>query len=332
MPDRTAAFIRALPKTETHLHIEGALPWELLHRIAPDRFAEPPASWNPGYRFADFHAFVASLIRMATTWFTSPDRYHEAACLVFRRLAREHNVRYVETSFASGVVEHLGLDGRAVAEAVRTAAEGLLDVRVVLGIHHLGYHDGTSDWLDDCVSWPHLDGIDLHGPETDPLGPWAADLWRRARERGLLTKAHAGEFDGASFVRRVLDELRVERIEHGVRSAGDPDLMRRLVAEDVVLDVCPVSNVKLGVATSYDDHPLRTLLEAGVRCTISTDDPLVFGQTLFDEYAMLAAAGHSHETLAHLAAEGFRAARAEPAWIQRQLDAVQDALSTYPSA
>jgi adenosine deaminase len=207
------------------------------------------------------------------------------------------------------MVEFLKLDGRAVAEAIKSAAPEGLEVRVFLGIHHGGYHEGTRDWIEDSLNWPSLDGYDLHGPETDPLGPWAADFWDRARQAGKTTKAHAGEFDGPDFVRRCLDELGVHRIQHGVRSVEDPKLIERLAADGATLDVCPISNVKLGVVSSYDRHPMRSLLEAGIRCTVSTDDPMIFGNTLFDEYAMLSARGGlTHSELARIAANGFEAA------------------------
>jgi adenosine deaminase len=322
----TEAFIRALPKTETHLHLEGALPFALLRAAAPDAYDTPPDSWRWDFRFPDFSTFERGLIRMASSYYTSPERYHESATRVFRTLALEQNVRYVETSFASGLVEHLGLDGAAVAEAIRSAAPESLEVRVFMGIHHKGYHDGTAAWIDACTSWKYLDGIDLHGPETDPLGSWASRLWREAREAGMMTKAHAGEFDGPAFVRRVVDELGVSRIEHGVRCLEDPDLVRELVDRDVVLDVCPISNVKLGVVPSYDSHPLGALLDAGIPCTVSTDDPLVFGNTLFDEYALLASRlGFGPADLARVAANGFRAARVDESWADariREIEAV----------
>ena len=114
-------FLRRLPKTETHLHIEGALPWELINELEPDRFPSPPESWQDHYKFRDFSEFEHALLDMACAWYTSPERYHQAAGKIFNRLLEEENVRYLETSFASGMVEFLGLDGRAVAEGIKAA-------------------------------------------------------------------------------------------------------------------------------------------------------------------------------------------------------------------
>ena len=323
----TREFIRRLPKTETHLHIEGALPFELLQRLDPQRFSAPPRSWEEDFRFRDFAHFEAELLDMAMSWYTSPERYFEAARVIFQRLKEEQNVKYVECSFASGVLEFLGVDGRAVSEALRAAAPEELSVRVFLGIHHNGWTDRSRGFLAECLSWPLLEGLDLHGTETLPLEAWTGPLWREAREAGKFNKAHAGEFCGPDFVRLVLDELQVTRLEHGVRSVEDPGLVRELTARGVSLDVCPISNVKLGVAPSIEEHPLRALLKEGVTCTVSTDDPVSFGNTLQDEYENLAArAGFSRAELVGIARNGFRVARMSDEWkapFLAELDALE---------
>jgi adenosine deaminase len=314
-PKETLDFIRALPKTETHLHLEGALPWDLLHHLDPARFRAPPASWREDFRFSSFAHFEEELLEIVFNWFVSPERYHQAAKAIFD-LHLKQNVKYVECSFASGVMEFGGLDGRAVAEAIRDAVPPELMVRIFLGIHRNGYNERTRDVLDECVRWSALDGLDLHGPETLPLEPWTRSLWLRARGAGKFTKAHAGEFGGPESVRQILDELEVHRIEHGVRAIEDPTLVERLREERIVLDVCPISNVKLQVARSLEDHPLRPLILAGVLCTISSDDPISFGNSLTDEYLALAARmGFTLPELAKIALNGFRVALCDPALV-----------------
>ncbi|MFT4605531.1 MAG: adenosine deaminase [Rhodothermales bacterium] len=307
-PD-TERFIRNLPKTETHLHLEGALPLELLQKVAPAAYPGPPASWADDYKFESFAQFERELLAMAGHWYTSPARYREAAKHIFEGLVYRQNVHYAEVSFASGMMDAHGMDARAVARAIREAAPRGLQVRVFMGIHHDGYHEGNKSWIDDALTWGELDGLDLHGTESAPLGPWAADLWARARDAGKATKAHAGEFCGPDFVRRMVEELGVRRIEHGVRAVEDPEVVALLASESVTLDVCPISNVKLGVVDDWASHPLKTLMDAGVRCTVSTDDPISFGNTLMDEYAMLAVACEfDHARLAQLARAGFEVA------------------------
>jgi adenine deaminase len=304
----TTSFIRQLPKTETHLHIEGALPWELLQRIEPGRFGIPPASWAPDFRFRSFAHFEEELLGYGFAWFTSPERYHEAARIVFSRHL-EQNVRYVECSFASGIMEFGGVDGRGAAEAIRAAVPPGLEVRIFLGIHRTGYNDRTRNFIESSLGWDALDGLDLHGPESLPLEPWTADLWRRARAAGKFTKAHAGEFAGPESVRQVISELGVTRIQHGVRSVEDPDLPPMLAEKQIALDICPISNLKLGVVPSLEEHPIRRLLDQGITCTVSTDDPVSFGNTLTQEYEVLAAhMGFSQQDLAEVARNGFRIA------------------------
>jgi adenine deaminase len=301
------AFLRRLPKTETHLHIEGALPWELLNSVEPGRFDAPPESWQDHYKFRSFAEFEERLLEMACAWYTSPERYHEAACRVFRRLHQVENVRYIETSFASGMVEYLGLDGEAVARAIRQAAPPGVPVRVFMGIHHDGYTERSRPFIEESLRWECLDGLDLHGTETVPLEPWTAGLWARARSVGKVTKAHAGEFAGPEFVWQVVEELGVRRIQHGVRAVESPRLVRHLRDIGAVLDVCPISNVKLGVVERMADHPIRELHDAGVTCTLSTDDPISFGNTLAEEYtALYQELGFGFAELGELAANGFR--------------------------
>ena len=313
------SFIHALPKTETHLHIEGALPLELLQRVRPE-FTKPPASWKKDFKFRDFAHFEQELLDMAFSWYTSPERYHEATKLIFAGHVSQ-NVKYVETSFASGVIEFLGLDGREVLAAIRAAVPAGLDVRVFLGIHHNGAGPKMMPVLEDALGWPDLAGIDLHGTESFPIEAWTAPYWEAARKAGKYTKAHAGEFLGADFVRRVLDELRPQRIEHGTRSIDDPGVVAEIKRRGIALDICPISNHKLMPDVFLATHPIRHLFDAGVKVTVSTDDPISFGSTLEEEYAALVEeCGFSRKELARLARNGFEVALLPEAQKQPWLD------------
>ncbi|MFA5258223.1 MAG: adenosine deaminase [Opitutales bacterium] len=323
-------FIRALPKTEMHLHMEGAEPLDVLRKLDPVKYAGPPMSWAPGFRYPSFEAFNEHLLGMACPWYTSPERYFESAQIIFARLYKEQNVRYVETSFASGVLEFLGVDGSATAEAIKSAAPDGMEVRVFMGIHHDGYTERSKAFIDDCVNWEFLDGVDLHGAETMPMEPWTDVVWKRFNDAGKMTKAHAGEFCGPEFIREVLRRLNVKRIEHGERGARDPALLAEIKARGLTLDLCPISNLKMGVANSIAGHSLRTIFDAGVRCTINTDDPTCFGNTLFDDYEIMAReGGFTKRELLQIARYGFEAALVTDArrapWLA-ELDAIGAAL------
>lgn len=301
------AFIRRLPKTETHLHIEAALPFDLLQSLGDERFAKPPASWAPEFRFKDFTEFDTQILSMLAPWFTSAERYHLSARRTFAHL-REQNVRYVETSFHLGVLEFIGGSGPDIVAAIRDAAPPDLEVRVFAGMTADLHRPPMDALIRDSLRWRWLAGIDLHGHERYPVQEWMPEIWRRARDAGKETKAHAGEFGPAANVREAVERLGVRRVQHGIRAVDDPDVVALLLRENVTLDITPISNVKLATVRSLRDHPLRKLVAAGVRCTISTDDPLVFGNTLTDEYVALATeAGFTRAELVQLARNGFDA-------------------------
>ena len=311
---RMVAFIQELPKTETHLHIEGALPLELLNRVVPKTFnCSLLPWWADDYRYANFAAFEKVLFDHASLWFTSPERYHEAARLIFAGLAKQ-NVRYVETSFHLRLTRFIGAEGEEIIDAIRQAAPLGMVVRVFAGMLRNDYTPWLMRTIDQLGKWQDLSGVDLHGVETVPLQPWTKSVWERVRYAGKETKAHAGEFGGAENVREAVEVLGVRRVQHGVRAVEDPAVVSLLIDRGVTCDVCPTSNVKLKVAPSMRLHPIRQLFDAGVRCTISTDDPFLFGNTLNEEYAALAmSAGFSRKELWQLARNGFEVATMDEA-------------------
>jgi adenosine deaminase len=129
-------------------------------------------------------------------------------------------------------------------------------------------------------------GLGLHNDEVGhPPGDFV-DAFRCAREGGLLSTPHAGELESGTFVRDSLDLLGAARIQHGVRAAEIDGLVERLAERGTCLDMCPTSNVMLGVVPNLAEHPLGSYLDAGVRCSVNADDPLLFGPGLLDEYEL----------------------------------------------
>jgi len=306
------AFIKALPKTETHLHLEGALPYELLHAWQPGKFPTSPPFRARDYRYANFPAFDQILLGHALPWFTTPERYHKAAKAIFTRHVAQ-NVRYVETSFHLPVTGFIKTPGRELIAAIRSAVPAGLEVRIFAGMLRTDYDGPLRAVIDDLENWDDLAGVDLHGFEQVPTEPWTAKVWQRLRAAGKITKVHAGEFNGAARVREAIEELGSTRIQHGVRAIEDPSVVALAVARGATFDVCPISNVKLGVYSSLREHPLRRLMQAGVRCTVSTDDPLVFANTLIDEYIGLAdELAFSREELAQVCKNGWEIASVSP--------------------
>lgn len=280
-------FIQALPKTETHLHVEGALPYELLTAWQPERWPANPPFRARSYRYASFPEFEKILLDHALPWFTSAEQYHEAAKAIFAKHVAQ-NVRYVETSFHLPVTKFIGVPGPEIIAAIRAAAPAGLEVRVFTGMLRSDITGDLRPTIDQLHKWEGLAGIDLHGHEPMATAPETAEVWARVRAAGKVTKCHAGEFDGAARVREAIEFLGVKRVQHGVRAIEDPAVVRLAVERGVTFDVCPISNVGLRVVPAMREHPIRRLMKAGVRCTVSTDDPLSFGNSLVEEYTALA--------------------------------------------
>lgn len=323
------AFIRALPKTETHLHIEGALPYRLLHRWDPLRWPEGPDFRGADFRYPSFPDFEQILLDHALPWFTSAERYHEAAKELFADLTAE-NVRYVETSFHLPVSQFIGVPGEEIIRAIRSAAPEGMEVRVFAGMPRNAYEGPMVSVIDSLGGWAELSGIDLHGLETMPTEAWTAPVWERVRAAGKVTKCHAGEFDGPGRVREALLHLGSRRIQHGVRAVEDPEVVRLAADLGASFDVCPISNVRLQVVPSMAAHPLRQLMQAGIRCTVSTDDPLCFANTVTDEYQALAIdCGFTRTELLQVARAGWDLALVDDGFRQTQLKVLSGLNGTH---
>ena len=301
-------FIQALPKTETHLHLEGALPYELLHAWQPARFPAGPAFHRPDYRYPTFPDFDRVLLGHALPWFVSAERYHEAAKAVFAKHVAQ-NVRYVETSFHLPVGGFIGVPPREILAAIRAAVPAGLEVRIFAGMLRSDIAGDLRPTIDRLHAWDELAGTDLHGYEALRTEPDTAAVWARLRAAGKVTKCHAGEFGGPDRVREAIEQLGVTRVQHGIRAIEDPAVLRLAVERGVTFDICPISNVRLCVVPSMRAHPLRQLLQAGVRCTVSTDDPLVLANTVNDEYEALATElDFTRAELAQIARHGWAVA------------------------
>ena len=301
-------FIQALPKTETHLHLEGALPYELLTQWDPEQWPPDPLFRARSYRYTSFPDFERILLDHALPWFTSAERYHEAAKVIFAKHVAQ-NVRYVETSFHLPVTQFIKVPGPEIIAAIRAAVPGGLEVRIFAGMLRSDIIGELRSTIDQLHLWDGLNGIDLHGHEIMPTPPDTAAIWARARAAGKVTKCHAGEFDGAARVREAIEVLGVRRVQHGIRAIEDPAVVKLAAETNTTFDVCPISNVGLQVVPAMKEHPIRRLMLAGVRCTVSTDDPLCFANSITEEYEALATElTFSRAELAQVARNGWEIA------------------------
>lgn len=302
-----------LPKTDMHLHIEGSISLDEYREVVAVPDSWTPPGWAPDYRYESFKEFEDFILGYGDAWFSSPERYAISARSLFQRKMDE-GVRYVECSFAAIISLLKALPVDEVVDAIRGAIPEGLEVRLFMGLHHDSWSAQTEKVLADALSLRGLDGIDLHGPERYPVRDWMLEYWPAARAAGKFTKAHAGELGPGWHVREAVEKLGVTRIEHGFNAVEDSSIVELLVERNVVLDVCPVSNYKLKSVPSYADHPLTQLIDAGVCCTINTDDPFIFGNTIDDDFEVLALhAGYPMERLIALARNGFEQALVDEA-------------------
>ena len=324
--ERLTSFIQALPKCEVHLHLEGAVPLNLARAWSDAPISDPPEWFDPAHRYTSFPEFIQVL---NLTWrgrLDSLERLEKAATEIWRGLVAQ-NVRYVEMSFGVGAYTFPVVETVA---ALKAGTPDGLTVRIIAGVSR----DRDTPYIlkigREAVWADNVDGIDLHGDEREGDPRDFLGLYQEARSRGMITKAHAGEFGGASSVVEVLDLLRVKRIQHGVGAANDRSLVQRFLDEDVTLDMCPWSNVKLGVTDSLRRHPLPALHRAGVRVTVSTDDPTLFGQTLSDEYRSLhTGMGLSFEEIGQIAANAFLNAKMDEVKRDACLNEIASIVESY---
>jgi len=253
--------------------------------FAADSLPERPAWYADGFQFANFLEFRGA-VRDCMACLVDAPAYGAAAAAIFLGL-RAQNVRYAEISFDVARVLEKELSMAAVVAAIKAAEPPGLITRVFAGLSQHKVELTPPKVIEAVLSVPGLNGLSLHGDETLQRADAYVDAFTEARRRGMQTKAHAGELMGPASVTAALDRLGVARIEHGVRAAEDDALVERLAAEAITLDVCPWSNVRLNVVESLARHPIRRLHERGVRLTINTDDPTVFGRTLSEELTSL---------------------------------------------
>lgn len=294
-----AAFWRGAPKVELHLHLEGAAPPALSRAVAARRGVDVAGLFDDagGYAWAGFAGFLAAYDRVAALYATPEDEAALAEA-VLRACAAE-GVIYAEVFLSPdhAGAAHAGF-GRwaehlAAVSAGADAAEratGIVARFIPLCVRHLGPEAAVrAATLAARSAHPRVVGFGMAGDERRFAPADFAPAFAIAREAGLGLTAHAGEFGGPDSVRAALDALGLARIGHGVRAIEDAALTARLAAEGVMLEVCPGSNIALGLWPDRAAHPLRRLRDAGVRVSLSTDDPPFFGADMTREYAGAAA-------------------------------------------
>lgn len=288
---------KTIPKIELHLHLEGAAPPEFIRMLAAEKNITLDGVFdaNGAYVWSNFAEFLVTY-HAACSVLTGPDEFRRLTEAVLAKSASD-GVIYTEIFIAPDICggdlvawkEHLAaiLEGAANAKA----AHGIEARFIPTCIRNLGAETAINAAKQSVETMgPMVTGFGMGGEERDFTAKDFAPAFAIAADAGMGITSHAGELCGPDSVRDTLDHLPVSRIGHGVRAIEDPDLVKRIVDEGVVLETNPGSNISLNVFDRWEDHPVKRLRDAGCKVTISTDDPPYFHTDMPREYRKL------HET------------------------------------
>lgn len=285
-------FIDRLPKAELHVHIEGTLEPELMFQLAERnavalRYSTVEEA-RAAYRFSDLQSFLDIYYEGARVLLREAD-FHDLTWAYLLK-ARQDNVIHTEIFFDPQIHTERGVPFETVLSGIRAALDAgrkELDISshlLLCFLRHLSA-DAAMSTLEQAL--PHRDailGVGLDSTEVGNPPSKFASVFERARKKGFLSVAHAGEEGPPDYIWQALDVLRVSRIDHGVRCLEDRRLVERLRRDQVPLTVCPLSNVRLRVFDRIEDHNIGLLLEAGLCVSVHSDDPAYFGAYVNDNY------------------------------------------------
>jgi len=294
----------SVPKIELHVHLEATVcPKDLFEMASRNGYALPADNEQELarlYRFRDFEHFLE--LWMMTTPAIQRYRDFRQIVVAYANEAASHGAVYIEGIFtpierisggaswdevfsgfcdgAAGARERFGVEVRLTTDVPRILG---LDAALETARYAIKYRDRG------------IVGLGLGGPEASfPPEPFEK-AFRLAKDGGLGSVPHAGEAAGPESIRGAMDGLQADRIRHGIRAVEDEGLLHELAARSIVCDVCPVSNLRTRVVESLETHPLPQMVEAGVLCSISTDDPAMFDTDLTRDYEVAAQLGWSPE-------------------------------------
>ncbi|HNR76295.1 MAG TPA: adenosine deaminase [Parvularculaceae bacterium] len=278
-------FARRLPKAELHLHLEGSLEPEMMIALARRNNVSIPFKTveeaRAAYQFAKLQDFL-DLYYEGTQVLRTEEDFFDLTMAYLNRV-RADNVRHVEFFFdpqghaERGLPFDVSISGILTALGLARAQFGMTAKLILCFLRHLD-EEAAFATLNDAEPW--LDRIDAVGLASSELGHPPGKFTRvfaAAKERGLKLCAHAGEEGPPDYVRDSLDLLNIDRLDHGNRSLEDAALVERLRAMGMTLTVCPLSNLKLCVVNDMRAHPLKRMLDLGLKATVNSDDPAYFG-------------------------------------------------------
>jgi adenosine deaminase len=295
-------LIESLPKVEHHIHLEGALEPDLLFQLAlrngiklptdDDAFANENTLLSRYQKFTSLDDFLHYYYIGMSVLISAAD--FEALATHYFRKSSADGVRHAEVFFdpqahlSRGVAYSTVLQGFLNAKAKAEQELGMSIYLIVCFLRHLPVPDSIAvfdlEEVQGSFKNGHIIGIGIDSSEIDYPPHLYTDLYRKAEKLNLRKTAHAGEEGPAKYIAEALDDLKVERIDHGLRLAHDTDIMTRVANEGVLLTLCPTSNVLLRCVDAMKDIPIRTFLDNGVKFSINSDDPAYFRAYILDNY------------------------------------------------
>jgi len=285
-------FIRGMPKVELHLHIEGTLEPELMFKLAERNGIQIPFKTvnevKRAYQFNDLQSFLDLYYQGASVLLTEQDFYDLA--WEYFVTASKQNVRHAEIFFDPQTHTDRGILFETIVSGLHRAQDaaqkelGLSSMLILCFLRHLSPESAvkTLEEAEPYKEW--IAGVGLDSSEIGRPPSIFSKVFEKARENGYRAVAHAGEEGPAEYVWEALRLLKSERIDHGVRSMDDPELVQYLIEHLIPLTVCPLSNIKLKVFLSLKDHNLKQMLDIGLRVTVNSDDPAYFGGYITENF------------------------------------------------
>ena len=297
-PERMPALLRTMPKAELHMHIEGSLEPEQMFALAQRNgvaLAYPSAqAVREAYVFDNLQSFL-DIYHAGTLVLKTEQDFYDMACAYLQR-AQADNVTHTELFFDTQTHTGHGLSAETVVNGLHRACMdapatfGMTASLILCFLRHLSEEEAFECLEQVMPLRDKIVGIGLASSELGHPPEKFALVFARAKQLGFRLVAHAGEEGPPAYIWGALDVLKVERIDHGVQSMNDPDLIKRLVQDRIPLTVCPLSNLKLRVYPSLTQHAIGRMLEAGMVATINSDDPAYFGGYINENFTQTFAA------------------------------------------
>jgi aminodeoxyfutalosine deaminase len=292
------SFIAGLPKAELHVHHVGSASPRIVAELAARHEGRSPVPADPAaladyFAFRDFAHFIDVYLTVVDLIRDDED-VRTLTYEVARELARQQ-VRYAELTITPYSSVKRGIPAKAFCEAIEDARRGAkadfgIELRWCFDIPGEAGLPAAEETLRIALG-EQPDGLisfGLGGPEVGVPRPQFKPYFDQARAAGLHSAPHAGETTGPETIWSAIRDLGAERIGHGISAAQDPELMAYLAEHAIPLEISPTSNVRTRAVAAIDEHPLSRLVGAGVRVSINSDDPPMFGTTLEEEYAVAA--------------------------------------------